>query len=175
MGTGYDFSRSKGADGGVGSRSSSARPRSRSFGNEPDVPPAPHSRSKDVHELTEEARRKLAFDMLMKDEDEALAKAYSAILGIRADEQAAAKDQAIIMREIESWAPSGDSVFESVEDGPAVSIEPSCIDEVDKTSSSSQKTTPSVPEYLSPQFEADLEKEQYIILVQLYNNKSVNR
>ena len=122
--------------------------------NSKPIHPPVHSRAKDVNELSEEARRKLAFDMLMQDEDEALVKAYSAILGIRADSQAAAIDQAATMQKMESWAPSSDSLFESIEAEPAVSQEPSIFPE-DIT----KETTPSTPEYMAPQFELQLEKE----------------
>ena len=155
VGAGYDFSRSRGAG---SPPPSSQRPRSKSTFSTVDgeiTAPTPHSRLKDVHELSQEARRKLAFDMLMKDEDEALAKAYSAILGIKADEQAAAEGQrSADMHELESWAPPNDSLVDTIEAEPAMSRHMSVADE-DK----SDNAVPSEPEYLAPQFEIELEKE----------------
>merc|ERR1711871_479412 len=50
---------------------------------DPADPPAKiHPREQEFHEMSAESRRKLAFETLMNDEDEALARAYSTILGI---------------------------------------------------------------------------------------------
>ena len=157
----YDLSRTRAAAHVGSTPPSTRRPGSRSSYSSSDdelIVRSPHSRLKDVHELPDAARRKLAFDMLMKDEDEALVKAYSAILGIKADEQSSmSRDHAAVsMKEIDSWAPSGDSLSADIDAEPVVSVEASSLVDEDK----SEKTAAqSVPEYLAPEFGLELDKE----------------